>query len=227
MLPSITPSDTFRRRLVVTAAAIVLLLGATTAYALLSGGPDAVQPRPPIWADSPASDPVVALPESPTVLAPIASESDPEIFARLVTEALFSWDTATIATTKDLTERLIAVADPTGESSAGLRADVANYLPMPVAWAELRRYETRQSVEITTAEVPELWSTAVEQAGPGGLLPGTTAYTIHGVRHRSGIWEGKPVTSAHDVAFTVFLVCGPTYPECHLLRLSRLDAPLG
>ena len=142
-------------------------------------------------------------------------------------EALFAWDTATITTPADLTERLVAVADPTGESSAGLVADIANYLPTLSAWAELRRYQTRQWIEITSTEVPSLWATAVEQAGPGGLLPGTTAYTINGVRHRSGIWEGEAVRTAHDVAFTVFVVCGPSYPECHLLRLSRLDAPLG
>jgi len=59
------------------------------------------------------------------------------------------------------------------------------------------------------------------------LLPGTTAFTITGVRHRSGVWEGTPVTSEHDVAFTVFVVCAPSYPACHLLRLSRLDEPLG
>ena len=47
-----------------------------------------------------------------------------------------------------------------------------------------------------------------------------------GTRHRSGIWEGEPVSSEHDVAFTVFLVCAPAYHECHLLRLSMLDKPL-
>ena len=40
------------------------------------------------------------------------------------------------------------------------------------------------------------------------------------------MWEGEPVASEHDVAFTVFIVCGPSYPECHLLRLSMLDKPL-
>ncbi|WP_262852275.1 ParB N-terminal domain-containing protein [Mumia quercus] len=37
---------------------------------------------------------------------------------------------------------------------------------------------------------------------------------------------GEPVASEHTVAFTVFIVCGPSYPECHLLRLSLLDKPL-
>ena len=40
------------------------------------------------------------------------------------------------------------------------------------------------------------------------------------------VWNGQPVTSEHPVAFTVFVVCAPTYPTCHLLRLSQLDNPL-
>ncbi len=72
---------------------------------------------------------------------------------------------------------------------------------------------------------PTKWVEAVTQAGDQ-LLPGTTALTIHGTRHRSGVWEGEPAASEHDVAFTIFMVCGPSYPECHLLRLSMPDKPL-
>ena len=72
---------------------------------------------------------------------------------------------------------------------------------------------------------PTKWPEAEAQAGDA-LLPGTTAFTIEGVRHRTGIWEDAPVSSEHDVSFTVFVVCGPSYPECHLLRLSMLDNPL-
>jgi hypothetical protein len=221
------PTDRLRRRLIVVASAIVLVLAAIAASVLLGGGSDRQSVSVVGRENSPASDPALVVPEPAAIGAGrMTPESDPEAFARLVADALFSWDTAAPTNTNELTERLIAVADPTGESSAGLRADVAGYLPTSAFWTELRQYETRQWIEISTADVPELWPTAVEQAGPGGLLPGTTAYTIRGVRHRAGIWEGQPVTSAHDVAFTVFLVCGPSYPECHLLRLSRLDAPL-
>jgi len=66
----------------------------------------------------------------------------------------------------------------------------------------------------------------VEQAQPGQLAEGTVAYTIEGTRHRSGVWNDEPVESAHPVAFTVFIVCKPTYETCHLLRLSELDNPL-
>lgn len=50
--------------------------------------------------------------------------------------------------------------------------------------------------------------------------------TVTGVRHRAGTWEGREVAEEFDVAFTAILVCGPTYPQCYLLRLSRLDEPL-
>ena len=90
----------------------------------------------------------------------------------------------------------------------------------------LRPYSTRQWLELESVEVPALWPQAVAEAGPHGLLAGTTAYTITGERHRAGIWEDEPVSSEHDVAFTVFIVCAPSYADCHLLRLSRLDDPL-
>ena len=105
-------------------------------------------------------------------------------------------------------------------------SDLDNYLPTQDAWVELTKYETRQWLTVDSVTTPTKWAEAEAQAGDE-LLPGTTALTIHGTRHRSGIWEGEPVSSEHDVAFTVFLVCAPSYPECHLLRLSMLDKPLG
>lgn len=220
--------STRARRLIIAAIAVVLMLGATVAYSLWTYGEPAARRAPVVSRSSIAPvSPAAIEPDSVDPVSPAVAASDPQAFARQVAAALFSWDSAATVTMDELTERLIAVADPTGESSAGLRADIANYLPNAVSWTELRRYETRQWLEISTAEVPELWATAVEQAGPDGLLPGTTAYTVRGVRHRTGLWEGDPVSSAHDVAFTVFIVCEPSYPECHLLRLSLLDQPLG
>ena len=68
----------------------------------------------------------------------------------------------------------------------------------------------------------------VEEKNPQGvsLAAGTTAVTIEGTRQRAGVWNGQPVASEHPVAFTVFVVCAPTYSTCHLLRLSQLDNPL-
>lgn len=226
MLSSIASTDGTRwRRLIVAAGAALLVLSAVASYSLLAHAHEDGK-APEAGSNSTLSQADPSEPPQSTTVTPLLAGPYPQTFARRVAETLFAWDTATITTPTELTERLVEVADPTGESSAGLVADVANYLPTLAAWAELRRYETRQWIEITSTEVPSLWPTAVQQAGPSGLLPGTTAYTIHGVRHRSGIWEGEPVSTAHDVAFTVFIVCGPSYPQCHLLRLSRLDEPL-
>ena len=91
---------------------------------------------------------------------------------------------------------------------------------------ELRQYATTQYLVIDTLFVPDAWADAVAQAQPGQIAPGTTAVTIEGTRHRDGLWNGEPVSSEHAVSFTVFIVCAPTYPTCHLLRLSQLDNPL-
>ena len=58
-----------------------------------------------------------------------------------------------------------------------------------------------------------------------GLLPGATAYTVTGTRHRTGVWEGQGVTDARPVSFTIFAAC-PDDEDCRLLRLSALDTPL-
>lgn len=119
-----------------------------------------------------------------------------------------------------------AVGDPSGDEQAGLASDISTYLPNRDAWIELRQYATTQYLVIDTSLVPGAWADAVAQAQPGQIAPGTTAVTIEGTRHRSGTWNGQPVTSEHPVSFTVFVVCAPTYQTCHLLRLSQLDNPL-
>lgn len=170
------------------------------------------------------------VPSAPTSATPTGSAlvrtDNAEQFARAVATRIFTWDTRIEAGPAALVEAFVPMADPTGESTPGLIADLSNYLPSQEAWTDLRDYETRQWLTVNSVVVPAQWSTAVEQAGPGAMAPGTIAQTVHGVRHRSGVWEGEPVTSEHEVAFTVFVVCGPSYPQCHLLRLSRLDDPL-
>jgi len=229
MLYSTTPDDGLRRRrILVAVATVTLLLIAAGAYAALSQGPSSPVVAPDSALTVPNRRelaPNVAPPNR--VLPELEPAADPASFARVVAHAIFDWDTAVAVPLSDYTSRLVTVADPTGESSPGLVADVTAYLPTATAWSQLRTYATRQRLAINTAKVPSLWSQAQVEAGPDGLLPGTTAFTITGVRHRAGVWEGNPVTSEHDVAFTVFIVCAPSYPNCHLLRLSRLDEPLG
>lgn len=224
MLYPTTPEALRRRRMIVAGVAIALLLIVFVTYAVLAH-------RSASTTSPPGDDAVSAVAPSPgpgeerAELAPLTPTSDPEAFARQVAEAIFAWDTTSIVSRADHVERLVAVADPTGESTAGLLGDLDNYLPTTVAWAQLAQYETQQWLTIMSVTTPTLWSEAESQAG-SGLLPGTTAFTIDGLRHRSGLWEGEPVSSSHDVTFTVFVVCGPSYPRCHLLRLSMLDQPL-
>lgn len=156
----------------------------------------------------------------------VPRSADPETFAQGVASTLFAWDTASGLWPLDYTSTILAVGDPSGDEQAGLASDVAAYLPTRDAWIELRQYATRQHLTINTTYVPDAWSEAVAQAQPGQLAAGTTAVTIEGTRHRAGVWNGQPVTSEHPVAFTMFVVCAPTYPTCHLLRLSQLDNPL-
>lgn len=212
-----------RRRLVVAAIVGVLLVAGVTLATLLhrsSAEPPTRQPEV-IWV-TPTAGPTAP----PERAARLGKTTDPETFARLVGQTLFDWDTTRIGVRQQIVDDIAAVGDPSGESTPGLVADIESYLPPTAAWDELQRYSTRQRLEIRSMRVPTVWPEAQRQAGPEGFLRGTTAYTIHGIRHRSGTWEGRPVSSEHDVAFTVFIVCAPTYPECRLLRLSLPDVPL-
>jgi len=159
-------------------------------------------------------------------VGPVPTTGEPAEFARSVATAIFDWDTTTGHGVEEYVARLVDIADPTGEETPGLVADLAGYLPTATAWADLRTYAIRQWLEVSGVEVPSLWPQALAQAPEGALLPGSAAYTVTGVRHRAGVWQGAAVASEHEVAFTIFMVCGPSYDACRLLRLSRLDEPL-
>ncbi|GAA3528085.1 hypothetical protein AFL01nite_02710 [Aeromicrobium flavum] len=175
----------------------------------------------------PTNRPVASAPtNAATTAAAVVRTDDAEEFVRAVATKIFTWDTRSDTGPAALVEPFVPMADPTGESTPGLIADLTNYLPSQEAWSDLRDYETRQWLTVNSVLVPAQWSTALEQAGPGAMAPGTIAQTVRGLRHRSGVWEGEPVNSEHEVVFTVFVVCRPSYPQCHLLRLSRLDDPL-
>lgn len=224
MLSTTNPGDLRRRRVLVLAGAGALLLIASLTYAVLVHRSH--PPRPASTAtESAASSGAPAETKPLGELTALRSTGDPEAFARQVARALFDWDTATLTSRADHVEQLVAVADPTGEATPGLLSDLDNYLPSTDAWTELAKYQTRQWIAIDSVTPPSRWAEAEAQAGDA-FLPGTTGLTIRGTRHRIGVWEGEPAASEHDVAFTVFLVCGPSYPECHLLRLSMLDKPL-
>lgn len=223
-----------RHRLIALAAALVVIvvLAGVGVYGLLTGPP--ASDRDPDHDGGTRPGPVVTTPGGPAptgtpslpALPEVEASDDPETFTRNVAEALFAWDTGSGLMPLDYTSVVLAVGDPSGAEQAGLASDVAAYLPSRDAWLELRQYATAQHLTIEHAFVPEAWDTAAEQAQPGQLAEGTIAYTIEGTRHRTGTWNDEQVTSEHAVAFTVFIVCGPTYDTCHLLRLSQLDNPL-
>lgn len=229
MSPAPTDPKTRHRLVALIAAGIVLLvLAGVGVYGLLTG-PRTTSPTESISMPSPSvtapSSPGPSTPALPKVPA-VPRSTDPLTFAEGVATALFGWDTALGLWPLDYTSAILAVGDPSGDEQAGLASDIATYLPNRDAWIELRQYATAQSLVIDTSLVPDAWADAVAQAQPGQIAPGTTAVTIEGTRHRSGVWNGQPVTSEHPVSFTVFVVCAPTYPTCHLLRLSQLDNPL-
>lgn len=197
-------------------------------YGLATGpnGAPTESPAPtPAAPASPAPSPGVSPTPSRPVVPPVRASRDPETFAGNVAHALFTWDTTTGVMPLDYTSTLLNVGDPTGTEQAGLAADIATYLPTRDAWAKLRPYATTQTLTIDSILVPDSWDEAVQQAHPGQLPAGATAYTIHGTRHRDGTWNGKPTSAERDVAFTVFIACPPS-KDCYLLRLSGLDKPL-
>ena len=220
-----TPADLLRRRLIVAGVTVTLLLSAALAYTVLGHRSSSSSTAPYEVGSELVMPPATETQPVLADLPALAMTSDPDAFAQRVAEAIFVWDTTTLVTRTDHLERLIEVADPTGEATPGLVFDLSGYLPTPHAWAELAKHRTRQWITTSSVTTPTTWAEAQAQAGDQ-LLPGTTARTIHGTRHRAGTWDGEPVASEHAVAFTVFIVCGPSYPHCHLLRLSMLDTPL-
>lgn len=184
----------------------------------------APEPAAPAGAD--AAPPMRA----PTTAAPAPSfgaggTGDPEGFARWAAETLFAWDAATMDPA-DVTATLVAAADPAGEETAGLAADIAGYLPDAQTWAKLRGMAATQRLDIDAIIVPDKWERAVADAAAGQILPGTVAYTVTGTRRREGVWEDQPAVFDQPVSFTLFVTCAPSFPECHLMRLSKLGEPL-
>ena len=227
-----TPEKPRARRRIITliaTGAVVLVLVAFGVYGLVTGpsstpkggasaGPTTASPTVP---SSPSISPSSAVP----VVPPLRASRDPQTFAGNVAHALFTWDTTTGLMPLDYTAALLEVGDPTGAEQAGLAADIATYLPTRQAWTDLRQYATTQSLTIDSIQVPASWGEALAQAHPGQLPEGAIAYTIHGIRHRQGVWNGQPTTAVRDVSFTVFIAC-PTGKPCSLLRLSQLDNPM-
>lgn len=150
---------------------------------------------------------------------------DPVVYAKAVAAALFDWDTTSGYTPSDYEAPVLADADPSGEETPGLIGDVASYEPTTDQWTQLATMRVAQHLTITSAVVPSQWPQALAQAR-GQLRPGTTAITITGTRHRTGVWYGDKAATSLPVSFTVFEACTPAFTRCHTLRLSELNNPL-
>lgn len=203
---------------VIAGGGILILLVGIGVYGLLRGPASTAAPSTPTsTATGAAAAAPVAQPRS------VPATADSELFARAVANALFQWDTRSSAGPAEWSQPLVDVGD--AEEAAGLASDVRGYLPSIEQWDQLEMYGTRQSITIDEVRVPSAWATALAQATPGQLPPGAIAYTINGIRHRHGTWDGEPTATASEVTFTVFLAC-PRKEDCRLLRLSLINEPL-
>lgn len=216
-----------RRTLIILVATVSLaiILAGIGIYGLIVGAGKPTEPSNPASSSATENPEPHRKPTSPARLPLISKTTDGEAFARSVAAALFTWDTGSKFLPLDYIEVILDVADPTGFEQSGLAADIAAYLPTQSAWAGLRSYATTQWLEVTAAYVPDAWSEALAQARPGQLPDGAIAYTVEGIRHRSGVWNGNPVTAEHPVAFTLIIAC-PSGEPCYVLRLSQVNNPL-
>lgn len=216
-----------RRTLIalIAALSLAILAAGIGIYGLVIGsGQPADSNDPPSSSAAPNTE-LSREPTSQSRIPTIPQTTDAEAFARSVAAALFTWDTGSGFLPLDYAAVILDVADPTGFEQSGLAADIATYLPTQSAWAQLRPYATTQRLEITSTFLPDAWADALTQARPGQLPDGAAAYTIEGIRNRSGVWNGDPVTAEQPVAFTIFIACPPDDP-CYVLRLSQLNNPL-
>lgn len=215
-------SQTTRTKVLLIAGTAATLTAVGAGVALSRGGSnDTPQPRP----HSISTGQTYSTP-TPDRDGQVDRTDDPEAFTISVSEVLFAWDTTASTPLNEYTGRLLAVADPSGEESAGLVTDLTTYLPSAVSWEDLKTYETRQWIDITSYQVPDDWTSAEFNGETADLPDGTTAYTVTGLRRRSGIWQDKPAQTVDEVSFTIFMTCRPTYDTCRLLRLSQLNKPL-
>lgn len=210
--------------LALTAGLVLLLLAGVGIYGLITG-PDETRPAEPAATTDP--DPVPTPPvATPADVPALPETNDPIRYAEAVAHAAFTWDTGSGRRPLDYATPILSDADPSGNETAGLASDLAGYHPTADAWRQLTEYATTQSLTIENTYIPQAWEDALEQDTSGQLIDGMTAVTIEGTRHRTGSNDGEAVSSAHAVAFTVFMICEPAYERCHVLRLSELDNPM-
>lgn len=211
-----------RRRVIIVLAAGVsalLLLVTVGLVGLLRGPADAGETEQVAHETSVSHDSATPVLQP----RPIVATSDPDRFARAVTRALFTWDTRHPGGVWEWAQTLVDAADV--DETSAVAADVRSYLPNTDYWTRLAVYGTRQWIEVQSIRVPDAWATARAQAAPGQIPEDAAAFTIVGIRQRSGTWREQEMRTSRPITFTVFVSC-PAEEPCVLLRLSRPDAPL-
>lgn len=223
-------SERMRRLRLIVALILATALVFVTVIAAIGFAQGAPEDQaPPIFGHSapPAESGTTPRASGANAFATVAQTEDADRFAETAALAIFAWDTRDGYLPFDYVQSVLDQAsDPGNEETDGLAQDLAGYLPNRAAWVELQRYETRQLLTIDSIDAPDAWADVERQARAGTLLPGTLAYTVEGVRHRAGVWDGERVTTEHPVSFTMFIACEPSYDQCRLLRLTMLDKPL-
>jgi hypothetical protein len=211
-----------RHRLVIAivgSGIVLVVLTVIGLYGLVSGPAKASRSLNPVHEASVSSTPAAPAGRPQPVLV----TSDPELFTRSVSRALFNWDTRYVGGLSECAQMPVDVAD--ADEAAAVASDVRVYLPSAEMWEQLRAYGTRQWLEIKSITVPDAWSTALAQAASGQIPRGAAAFTVVGIRHRAGTWDTEAIRTEQKVSFTVFVAC-PGRQRCTLLRLSQLDRPL-
>jgi hypothetical protein len=216
---------TGRQIMLLLGCALALITAAVGIYGLVRGPGGTTAESPKARPTAAAAEPRPVEPDATLQDRSLPHTTDPVAYARAVAVSLFDWDTTTGFLPTDYSAAALADADPSGEETPDLIDDVATYLPTVDQWLDLGAIETTQSIEVDAAYVPASWPAVVQQAH-GQLRPGTTAVTITGTRHRTGVWNGEHVDSSYPISFTVFVACRPSFDQCHILRLSQLDTPL-
>lgn len=210
-----------KRWRVIGAALVTVVLLTVLLLRVFDGRPNAAPPTQLPSASTPAIGSVEA--NSSDSAQPGGSgtdtTSDPIVFARSASSTLFNWD-STMDTRSAVTAAVLRIADPSGAQSPALLADLSVWLPPEAWWAQLREYQTRQRIEVTSAEIPAAWTRAVAAGQIPDLAPGTTAVTVSGIRHRDGIVADQPESWTGPVTFTMFVVCPPDGDGCWLARLG-------
>ena len=201
-----------RRITVVVSIFIAATVIATAGVGLSSG------PRPdPSASPRPAETPAASTPSSRSGCAPPS--------ARRLASRLFSWDSAA-ESRQTLLRRIVTSGDDSGRETPGLLADLGQYVPEEDVWDELAIYRTSQMLRVVSLTTPSTWRDR-EAALHARLGAGTTAFTVRGVRTRSGFLPAAVATSSSDpVTFTMFVRCSRGASAYRLLRLSQLDHPL-